>query len=221
VLAEEETLFTGPRVAQVAGVKRLIVPWSDTVRYGQKKQGDHGGATPQEVLVPLAVLTKGREIAGWEDLPDHKPLWWHLAETMQEKAPTVPVRPTRRVRQPAAGQGRLFADVAASRAEEPHVDWIAGLFGSAVFAAQCRMVGRKAPDNHLVQTFLQALDERHGCSSRQMLAQTLGLPDVRLRQFLAGLQRLLNVDGYQIIAVDESAGTITLNRQLLEKHFQV
>jgi hypothetical protein len=54
-----------------------------------------------------------------------------------------------------------------------------------------------------------------------MLAQTLGLPDVRLHQFLAGLQRLLNVDGYQIIAVDDLSGTITLNRQLLEKHFQV
>ena len=101
------------------------------------------------------------------------------------------------------------------------MDWIAGLLGSAVFAAQRRLAGRKAPDSRLVTTFLQALDARHGCISRHMLAQVLGQPDVRLRRLLAGLQRLLNVDGYQIIAVDESSGTITLNRQLLEKHFQV
>ena len=102
---------------------------------------------------------------------------------------------------------------------EPQAAWIAGLLGSAVFAAQRRLAGRQAPDDRLVQICLQALDERHGCTSRQMLAQVLGLSDVRLRRLLAGLQRLLNVDGYHIIAVDEGAGTITLNRQLLAQHF--
>ena len=55
-LAAEELVFEGPRVQQVTGVERIIVPWSEAVRYSQKKQGYHGGATPQEVLVPLAVL---------------------------------------------------------------------------------------------------------------------------------------------------------------------
>ena len=51
-LATEELVFEGPRVQQVTGVERIIVPWSEAVRYSQKKQGYHGGATPQEVLVP-------------------------------------------------------------------------------------------------------------------------------------------------------------------------
>jgi hypothetical protein len=32
---------------------------------------------------------------------------------------------------------------------------------------------------------------------------------------------LLNVDGYQVVAVDETSGTIELNRQLLNKQFQL
>ncbi len=42
-----------------------------------------------------------------------------------------------------------------------------------------------------------------------------------MRGLLTGLQRLLHVDGYQIVAVDEDAGTIELNRQLLDKQFQL
>jgi len=43
---------------------------------------------------------------------------------------------------------------------------------------------------------------------------------LRLQGILVGLQRLLNVDGYQVIAVDTISGTVDLNRQLLKKQFQ-
>ena len=32
---------------------RVIVPWSERVRYGAKKNGYHGGGTPQEMLIPI------------------------------------------------------------------------------------------------------------------------------------------------------------------------
>ena len=64
-LATEELVFEGPRVQHVTGAERIIAPWSEAVRYSQKKQGYHGGATPQEMLVPLAVLVpQHRTIAG-------------------------------------------------------------------------------------------------------------------------------------------------------------
>jgi len=53
------------------------------------------------------------------------------------------------------------------------------------------------------------------------MAQVLGQPDFRLRWLLAGLQRLLNVDGYQIVVVDEASGTIEINRPLLDTQFQL
>ena len=43
---------------------------------------------------------------------------------------------------------------------------------------------------------------------------------LRLQGILVGLQRLLNVDGYQVLAVDAISGTVALNRQLLKQQFQ-
>ena len=105
-LAAEELVFEGPRVQQVTGVERIIVPWSEAVRYSQKKQGYHGGATPQEVLVPLAVLVpQHRTLAGWEALPNREPAWWSQGELPRAEVSTMPVRTTRRARQATARQG--------------------------------------------------------------------------------------------------------------------
>ncbi|MGH8057622.1 MAG: hypothetical protein ACREOH_10375 [Candidatus Entotheonellia bacterium] len=101
------------------------------------------------------------------------------------------------------------------------MDWIARLLGSPIFEAQRRMAGRRAPADRDVEAFLRALEQRANQISRRALAQALGQPDFRLRGLLVGLQRLLNADGYQIVAVDEGTGTITLDRQLLDKQFQL
>jgi hypothetical protein len=208
-LAEQELVFEGPRVEQATGVRRIVVPWSETVRYGQKKQGYHGGATPQEVLVPVGVFTTlDRTIVGWEALPDRKPEWWSSAEPPPAEAP-------------AETQDSLFGGMEASAEEEPRADWVGRLLASPVFVAQRRMAGRTAPSNRDVEAFLKTLDQRHNRISRRALAQALGQPDVRMRGILVGLQRLLNVDGYQVVAVDEDAGTIEINCQLLEKQFQL
>ena len=52
------------------------------------------------------------------------------------------------------------------------------------------------------------------------LVQALGQPELRLRGILVVLQRLLNVEGYQVVAIDDATGTIELNRSLLAKQFQ-
>jgi hypothetical protein len=83
------------------------------------------------------------------------------------------------------------------------------------------MAGRRAPDNRVVEAVLRALEVHHGRMSHRAFAQALGQPDFRLPGLLAGLQRLLNVDGYQIVVVDEAAGTIEINRPLLDAQFQL
>jgi hypothetical protein len=83
------------------------------------------------------------------------------------------------------------------------------------------MAGRLAPSDETVQTILAALAERNDRVPRVILAQATGQPEFRLRGILAGLQRLLNVDGYQVVAVDEAAQNVVLDRQLLLKQFQL
>jgi PglZ domain-containing protein len=219
-LAAEELVFEGPRVQQVTGVERIIAPWSEAVRYSQKKQGYHGGATPQEVLVPLAVLVpQHRTIAGWEALPDRAPAWWSQGEL--PRTDTMPAHTTRRARQATARQGTLFAEAGRLSAEESRVDWIEGLLSSPVFAAQRRVAGRRAPDDQRIRVLLTTLETHHGRIACRLLEQTLGEPAFRLRGTLAGVQRLLNVDGYQVLVVDDLSGTVALNRQLLNVQFQL
>jgi hypothetical protein len=65
------------------------------------------------------------------------------------------------------------------------------------------------------------LKAHHGRLARRLLEPVLGEPEFRLRSILAGVQRLLNVDGYQVLAVDDISGTVALNRQLLNTQFQL
>ena len=187
-----------------------------------RRQGYHGGATPQEVLVPLAVLVpQHRTLAGWEALPDRAPAWWSQGELPRADVSPTPARPPRRARPATAMQGTLFAEAQGRSTEASHLDWIDHLLRSPVFAAQRRVAGRRAPDDQRVRVLLATLAAQHGPLACRLLEQVLGEPAFRLRGILAGAQRLLNVDGYQVLAVDDIAGTVTLNRQLLNTQFQL
>lgn len=82
-LVDGEMIVEGPRVAAVTAAPRIVVPWSETIRYAPKKQGYHDGVTPQEVLVPMRVFAR-REwpLKGWEMLPEQKPAWWNRSATV-------------------------------------------------------------------------------------------------------------------------------------------
>jgi hypothetical protein len=221
-LAEGEAVFEGSRVERVTGLLRVIAPWSETLRYAPKKHGYHGGATPQEVLVPVGVFGRLEDaIEGWEAMADRKPAWWNSEESPPAAVPTTLPRQSQRRSQSATLQGSLFIGMEANAAEEPQGGWIGYLLGSPIFAAQRRMAGRRAPDDRTVEVFLRALDQQHDRISQRILAQSLGQPEFRLRGILVGLQRLLNVEGYQVVAIDEATGTIELNRQLLAKQFEL
>ena len=83
------------------------------------------------------------------------------------------------------------------------------------------MAGRRAPDNQMEEVFLRLLDQHHDRISRHTLTQSVGQPEFRLRGILVGFQRLLIVEGYQVVAIDEATGTIELNRQLLARQFEL
>lgn len=42
------------------GSTTVVMPWSEKVRYSGKRDGYHGGASPAEVVVPIAVLVAGQ-----------------------------------------------------------------------------------------------------------------------------------------------------------------
>ena len=75
---ELEIEIAGARVLAATGRKRIVVPWSETVRYGSKKNGYHGGASLQEAVVPVGVFVgPGEQLDGWEPVASACPPWWH------------------------------------------------------------------------------------------------------------------------------------------------
>src|SRR5690606_35626367 len=53
--SDDEIVLKGSRV--IAGDKSIIVPWTEKVYYGSQQNGYHGGATPQEMVCPVILLT--------------------------------------------------------------------------------------------------------------------------------------------------------------------
>jgi hypothetical protein len=49
----------------------------------------------------------------------------------------------------------------------------------------------------------------------------MGAPEFRLRGILAGMQRVFNVEGYQVLAVEEATGAVSVDVELLRKQFQL
>lgn len=222
-----ELLFSGGRV-QASPSNEIVMPWSETVRYGGKKNGYHGGASPQEVLVPLAAFSAVAPPAGWEYGVPADPEWWTTAVTtaLRDDAPpkeeAKPPKPRRRPKQ-SADQGMLFDDdptppASSSKRHVPTDEWIDALLESDVYAAQMALAGPARPADKQVRALLTALAER-GRMARPALARQVGLPGFQMPGFLAQASRLLNVDQSPILTHD--ADTVDLDVGLLREQFEL
>lgn len=220
-LSDQEMVFEGTRIRAATGVERVVLLWSEVPRYGQKKNGYHGGATPQEAVVPLGVFVSiGQELDGWQPLPEYVPEWWLASAPAELEALQSKQKGGKKAPDRAKGQASLF-EALEPEEEPPASAWIQHLLDSDVFAAQQRLAGRLAPPPKTVKDVLATLEAHRNRVSKRLLAQAIQAPEFRLRGILAGLQRLLNVDGYQVLSVEEETETVLLDIDLLKKQFQL
>lgn len=219
---DDEFVVEGSRV--VAEGHRIIAPWSESVRYGIKKNGYHGGLTPQEMIAPIAVLASTDDFPkDWSEQPIDTPNWWDdLSPTITgeiEPAPKLkPVKP-----QP---KERLFDLSEDEPVSTPVPDsqtpaWVLRLVSCSVFEEQKRFGGRGVPTDDVFTRLLSALDDRGGKMTTAALARALEFPAVRLPGLLAKAERVLNLDGYDILRRDDTSDTIELNRSLLLTQFDL
>src|SRR5690606_11776458 len=156
---------------------------SERVRFGAKKNGYHGGASPQEIVIPLMILAPGLEPAeGFVEAMPEWPEWWQRPEEVAP-APVVetPAKPGRPAAKPGE-QGTLFDPGAAAEptsSAAPSPDWIDALLASETFAAQRAMTQRTALPDDRVRAFLAALDERGGKATTAALVRRVGVPPHR------------------------------------------
>ncbi|MEZ6051283.1 MAG: BREX-2 system phosphatase PglZ [Planctomycetaceae bacterium] len=219
---EDELVVEGSRV--LAKGHKLIAPWSERVRYGIKKNGYHGGLTPLEMIIPIAVLASTDDFpSGWSEQPVDTPAWWDepapAAEKKEREKPIPQLKPV----QPRP-TGTLFdleeqPTPAVTGVTVPK--WVSNLVRSPVFEEQKRFGGRGIPTDEVFTQLLSVLDERGGKMTSLALARVLEFPAVRLPGLLAKAERVLNIDGYDVLRRDDASDTIELNRNLLLKQFDL
>ena len=216
-----EIEIRGARVQAATSLERIVLPWSETVRYGSKRNGYHGGVSLQEAVVPVGVYVgPGEVLDGWEPFPVSYPPWW-FAEEPRPARLHLPAPEPREVesRAPADPQRDLFTE-AARTLTTADSRWDP-FFKSDVYAAQRQLAGPGVPDDEIVRTALDALCEARGRLPFPALAKRLGMPASRMRSMVAGLQRLLNVDRYPVLRFSDDTEHVDLDGGLFVKLFNL
>lgn len=211
-LDPREIRLEGKRVKTEWGDK-VVVPWSEELRYALKRNGYHGGATLQEMVVPFIVLDwLGGKVPGFEPALPYKPLFW---EKLPLGSPIREVKLSTKAKskvKESDAQGMLFAPP-----KEEGRSLIDRLLASDLFKAQEK--GLRTPlSEHLLRSFFEVMEERRWICQRDTLSNRLRL-EKRTPGFLAQVRRLLNVDGYPVLEVDDHAETVKVDRDLLMRQF--
>jgi hypothetical protein len=81
------------------------------------------------------------------------------------------------------------------------------------------MVRRHAPDDDVVRRCLASLDRAGGMMTPGAFAQAADVPATRLDGLVSKMQRILNIDGYEVLSLDRSQNRIELNINRLKRQF--
>lgn len=230
-LAPEEILLSGPRVLGSTDNPSLCVPWSERLYYGTQQNGYHGGASPQEMLCPLVLLSdKPSSAVGLFPCEFPKPEWWTAAPVATPPDPELtPVVATLRPKRPASLFDQLTDEppvrpaTPTGTAPESSAGgaWIERLFASPTYQARKDFVRRHAPDDATVRQCLNALISHGGLLTPAAFCHATQIVPSRLDGLVAQIQRLLNVDGYEILAFSRAESRIELNVPKLKGQFEL
>ncbi len=224
---DDEIVLEGSRV--MGADNTVIVPWSEQVYYGHQQNGYHGGATPQEMICPLVVLMdKSSAYSGLSRCEYPKPDWWSAAPVASPEIvePTVTIAVPKQTGPPTLFDMELDKEEQEKPTPKPAVtpesaDWIAALLASQAYQDQKAMVRRHPVEDHLMQTGLAALDASGGIMTPAAFAKAAGVSTARLDGLVARMQRVLNVDGYEILTFERNENRVELNVAKLKRQFDL
>ncbi|GAA1699000.1 hypothetical protein MMUR_26500 [Mycolicibacterium murale] len=208
-----EVVVKGPRVLTES--QQVVLAVDETIRYGARNAGYHGGATPAEAVVPVIALVAGELPEGASRVVGAEPTWWYAGSTAAPENPPQPPTPKKGRKAAQDGPG-LFDDVPAVASSSLP----AAVVRSKVFTDQLSVAGRIVLQKAQIQALLQAL---LGASAREItLAQAaaaLGVATVSVNGALMQAKRLLDVEGYEVLRV--GGGVVRLDVEALKEQFGV
>ncbi|MGI2111258.1 BREX-2 system phosphatase PglZ [Shewanella frigidimarina] len=235
-ISKNEVFVTGDRV--VTPTKGVTLPWSEKVRYTKGKNlGYHGGGSLQEVVIPLGVfISANDELEGWSEVPRTMPSWWYqdlITEVVTESVLSYQTLDQPKVEKKKSAKAKkveAISEVMEDMFGGPVVDepkpkntqscWIDAMFESAIYQTIKARSGRGIKDEQLHE-FLELMEAHQGQVMETMIIRQLSIPKLRIRGFLSGAQKLLNVDGYPILSVDRDSQTVKLNINDIKQQFEL
>lgn len=214
---DDEVLVQGPRV--LTEDHRAILAVNERLRYGPLKAGYHGGASPAEVVVPVAVLAPTTLEHDLAEAPVAEPAWWDLTALAGTAPAVIAAEPVVAQSAPAEPQPDLFS--------APPTPVVAGgtgteLVTSATYAAQKKLVGRVSVTDESVAalvTGLSAAPDRRLSATR--VAALLGVQANRVPMVMSQVAKLLNVEGYPVVSSDPATQSVTLDLGLVAEQYGV
>ena len=229
---EGEVAIKGSRVREENGNRSVIVPWVETIYYGRQQNGYHGGATPQEMVSPLVILMdKTSTYSGLFQCEYPKPEWWlapPVASAVVEEPPVIIVKPKMPMglfdEQLDQEKKPVTTPIKTKPVPQPTTvpaAWLERLFVSTGYKDQKDFVRRHAPEDDLVRRCLAALDSSGGIMTPAAFSKVADIPAARLDGLIARIQRLLNVDGYEILTFSRTENRIELNVPKLKRQFDL
>lgn len=222
-----EVLLTGSRVLADDG--SVVAAWVEDVRYAGKQAGYHGGASAAEAVIPVIVLTQQPDSltdAGWTAAAPQAPQWWNDAVAgASVSVRAIPSAQHRRVQPTAAEKaGQLGFDVevdtpATVLTVDPTASLVDDLLTSPIYEAQRARYGARAANDDVVRRVVALLISAGGRMHRDSVASAAGIPAPRMTGVLNSLRRQLNVEGYDVLALDPDQVTVLLDLTLLREQF--
>jgi hypothetical protein len=225
-----EVLVQGSRVAKGSGA--VVLPWREEVRYGPRKAGYHGGAAPAEAVIPLLVFSAGDEnaVSGWSGAPVASPAWWREPAAVEVTDVPVPVAPVPVPRRPKPQQDDSLFDLPAPPSDAAAVPvvpppaagpsaLVSALLASDLYRQRRTSDTRTRLPDDRVAAMLGALLGGGGRATLDGLAAQAGIPAHRIGGAVTALRRLLQVEGYPVLAMDADGQTVKLDVALLAEQF--
>ncbi len=224
-----ETVVAGQRVIPA---DKIIVPWSEAIHYKRKQHGYHGGATPQEMVCPLVILTdKSSDYSGLVECAYPKPEWWSpapvasLAEVEPMDHVTVlsdpPTLFDKLEPEPEVVATGKVVELSNIDVQPANVDWIDRLLASQAYKDQKSKIKRHPPQDSVIRQVLETLNAAGGFLTPGAFIKETSMPAARLDLVIANIRRVLNVDGYEILVIDRTENKVELNIAKLKRQFDV
>jgi hypothetical protein len=214
-LRNGEVLVSGPRVLTESGT--VVVAASERIRYMSRKNGYHGGISPQELIIPLLVFApETRMPVGYREAGRSRPAWWDLTAPVGEAPIIETAIVTSKTGLPLFDQP-VGPALAVTTAIAPA--WVARLLHSEVFQEQKRRAARAALADDRLSALLVTLASRGGRMTSAAVADRLGIPVGRVSSTIAAAAQMLNFDGYQVLFLDSDE--IVLDQALLITQFEL